>query len=83
MNVITEEQGTTIMKLSNPGEGEDFVDAITIIDEGGDNTTTNGQQSNMQITEGVETEAWNIEDAEPLNYHDVEEDSDGEMGVPI
>lgn len=37
----------------------------------------------MQLSNRIEEESRNIEVAEPLNYHSVEEESDGEMDTSI
>lgn len=71
------------MKFTNHSEEVKFVDAITVADDERPNTTSNVSQSGRQIMDEVEAETWNEVEAEPLDFHDAEEESDGEMDVSI
>lgn len=58
----------SLMEFTKQIEGGDFVDAASSTDLGRINAPSNGSQSNMQIVDEVETEPWNIEEAEPLIF---------------
>jgi len=61
---------------------EDYVDAVTVIEEEKD-SEFDILCSNMQLVNCTEEDFCNCEEAEPLNFQVVEEESDGEMDASL
>ncbi|KAG5611512.1 hypothetical protein H5410_022793 [Solanum commersonii] len=81
-NPSTESQPKYIAKLTRMEEEEDYVDVVTIIEEEKD-LEFDTLCSNMQLVNCNEEDFCNCDEAEPLNFQSVEEESDREMDVSL
>lgn len=58
------------------------MDAVTSVEEE-NSSNLNNLESNMQLVICNEEETWSIEEAEPLNYQPINEESDREMDASL
>uniref|UniRef100_M1CMT8 Uncharacterized protein n=1 Tax=Solanum tuberosum TaxID=4113 RepID=M1CMT8_SOLTU len=73
---------TESQELTRVEEEEDYVDAVTVIEEKKIRSLI-FLCSNMQLVNCTEEDFCNCEEAEPLNFQVVEEESDGEMDASL